>query len=88
MSRPECAIGRRPVLVAGSNGRLGLAFVSRAAEPAAVDVGKLDGTDVPAIRRVVADLQPGPILNYSVFNDEHGAKSGVGVGSREWYKEV
>jgi dTDP-4-dehydrorhamnose reductase len=56
---------------------LGAAFVARLSGETTVvgvDVDELDITDTPAVRRVVADLRPGLILNCSAFNDVDGAE--------------
>lgn len=71
----------RPVLVTGAHGRLGTVVVRALADRQVVAASRqvLDLTDGQAVRRYVAELQPGVIINCAAFNDVDGAEDQAGA---------
>ena len=66
------------VLVTGSQGQLGAAFVQRLSaggEVAGVDLGDLDIAEPARVREFVRSYGPSLILNCAAFNDVDGAES-------------
>jgi len=72
---PEAPLAR--VLVTGSDGQLGTAFVDHLAgrtQVTGVDVGTLDLTSPPRVRAFVRAYRPTLVLNCAAFNDVDGAE--------------
>jgi len=66
------------MLVVGSRGQLGAAFVARLSplrHVAGVDLDELDITDAARVREAVRSAGPGLILNCAAFNDVDGAET-------------
>ena len=66
------------ILVVGSKGQLGAAFVSRLSPErhvAGVDLDELDITDPARVAEAVRSFGPGLILNCAAFNDVDGAEA-------------
>src|SRR4051812_19838257 len=64
------------VLVTGAHGQLGDAVVRALADREVIACSRAtcDITDPAAVRRFVADAQPGAIINCAAFNDVDGAE--------------
>ena len=66
------------ILVVGSRGQLGAAFVARLSplrHVVGVDLDELDITDPARVREAVRSMRPGLILNCAAFNDVDGAET-------------
>lgn len=64
----------RPVLVTGATGQVGTAFAKLLPDAVLVDRSTLDLAQPETVARVVADLDPGAVINCAAYTDVDGAE--------------